>query len=295
MQYSKYIAIGCLFATAGAVVSGLGTPIAKALLTDGSASPLSLTILRIAGTALVFWALPSGRQHVKLRHLGLMLLIGSLGIAPQMFLFNYGLHLSFPIEVSIINSCSALWVVILGTITRQIARARYLRRSTVFTALGMIITIFFFGEEKHNLSHISGNGIAMVSMLIGGLCTATTARLPKHYNAATIYKWIYTFALVPEVIYCLASGNTPKLHIAGIEPAMELIYVCTITGAASIILHSQAQRRISTKAIDICSFAQPFASMIVAYNIGFDTLTWFDPIAIVIIFISYLIATVKRV
>lgn len=295
MQYSKHIAIGCLFATAGAVVGGLGTPIAKALLTDGSASPLSLTMLRIAGTALVFWALPSGRQHVKLRHLGLMLLIGSLGIAPQMFLFNYGLHLSFPIEVSIINSCSALWVVILGTITRQIARARYLRRSTVFTALGMIITIFFFGEEKHNLSHISGNGIAMVSMLIGGLCTATTTRLPKHYNAATIYKWIYTFALVPEVIYCLASGNTPKLHIAGIEPAMEIIYVCIITGAASIILHSQAQRRISAKASDICSFAQPFAAMIVAYNIGFDTLTWFDPIAIVIIFISYLIATVKRV
>lgn len=295
MQYSKHIAIGCLFATAGAVVGGLGTPIAKALLTDGSASPLSLTMLRIAGTALVFWALPSGRQHVKPQHLGLMLLIGTLGIAPQMFLFNYGLHLSFPIEVSIINSCSALWVVILGTITRQIARARYLRRSTVFTALGMIITIFFFGEEKHNLSHISGNGIAMVSMLVGGLCTATTARLPKHYNTATIYKWIYTFAIVPEVVYCLASGDTPTLHIRGVEPAMEIIYVCIITGAASIILHSQAQRRISAKASDICSFAQPFAAMIVAYNIGFDTLTWFDPIAIVIIFISYLIATGKRV
>ena len=295
MHFSKHIAIGCLLATTGAVIGGLGTPIAKALLTDGSASPLSLSMLRIAGTALVFWTLPSGRQYVKLRHLGLMLLIGTLGIAPQMFLFNYGLHLSFPIEVSIINSCSALWVVILGTITRQIARARYLRHGTLLTAMGMMITIFFFGEEKHNLSHISGNGIAMVSMLVGGLCTATTTRLPKHYNAATIYKWIYTFALVPEVIYCFVSDNTPTLHITSIEQATELIYVCIITGAASIILHSQAQRRISTKASDICSFAQPFAAMIVAYNIGFDTLTWFDPIAIVIIFISYLIATGKRV
>lgn len=295
MQYSKHIAIGCLLATAGAVVGGLGTPIAKALLTEGSASPMSLTMLRIAGTALVFWTLPSGRQHVKLRHLGLMLLIGTLGIAPQMFLFNYGLHLSFPIEVSIISSCSALWVVILDTITRQIARARYLRRGTLFTIIGMMVTIFFFGEEKHNFSHISGNGIAMASMLVGGLCTATTSRLPGHYNTATIYKWIYTFALVPEVIYYSISDNTPTLHILGIEQAMEIIYVCIITGAASIILHSQALRRISPKTGDICSFAQPFAAMIVAYNIGFDTLTWFDPIAIVIIFISYLIATVKRV
>ena len=84
MHFSKHIAIGCLLATTGAVIGGLGTPIAKALLTDGSASPLSLSMLRIAGTALVFWALPSGRQYVKLRHLGLMLLIGTLGIAPQM-------------------------------------------------------------------------------------------------------------------------------------------------------------------------------------------------------------------
>ncbi len=294
MQYSKHIAIGCLLATAGAVVGGLGTPIAKALLSNGSATPLSLTMLRIAGTALVFWLLPSGRQKAKLRHLGLMLLIGTIGIAPQLLLFNHALDLSFPIEVSIINSGSALWMVILGTITRQVEHSRYLRHGTMLTTVGLLITIFFFGEEKHNLSHISGNWIALASMLVGGLCSVGIGRLPRCYTTATIYKWIYTFALVPIIIYCILSENLPTLHITGIEPAMELIYVCIITGAASIILHSQAQQRISAKANDICSFAQPFASMIVAYNIGFDTLTWFDPVAIFIIFISYLIATGKR-
>ena len=89
MHFSKHIAIGCLLATTGAVIGGLGTPIAKALLTDGSASPLSLSMLRIAGTALVFWALPSGRQHVKFRHLGLMLLIAGLYSIRRIILMFY--------------------------------------------------------------------------------------------------------------------------------------------------------------------------------------------------------------
>ena len=295
MRFSKSIAIGCLLATASAVVGGLGTPIAKALLTDGIVTPSGLTLLRIAGTAIVFWTLPAGRQKVQPKHLCIMLPIGAIGIAAQLATFNYALNLSFPIEVSIISSCSALWLVVLGIISRQIKETRYLTRGSMLTIVGLLITIFFFGEEKHNFSHISGNWIAFGSMLMGGLCSAGVAKLTPYYHAATIYKWIYTFATVPIIIYFLLAGQVPTLKIHSAISVIEIIYVCIVTGDAGILLHAKAQQQISNKTIDICSFAQPFTAIVVAYNIGFNTLTWFDPISIILIFISYLIATKGKI
>ena len=292
----KRITGAVVCAIAAGIISGVATPISKIVL-SGNVSPESITIVKLTATASVLWIIGLFVPHIKTdRHL--LIHLGGIGIGGMFvgtLLFYIGLNLSFPIEAGIINSYSPLWCIVVAALWAKKGLHKKQGEGIAIATVGLMVTIIFFGEWEHDIVHIIGNLLVMVSMIISATYTFALEKLSSGLQLIHIYKWVYTFAAVGAIaVHIVFSGFAMPMQETYGLIIVYMIYVCAVATPLSLLLHFIIQKRLTTKRINIYSYIQPLVGMIVAYNIGFNTLTIFDPIAIVIIIVGYLLATRKR-
>ena len=292
----KRITGAVVCAIAAGIISGVATPISKIVL-SGNVSPESINIVKLTATASVLWIIGLFVPHIKTdRHL--LIHLGGIGIGGMFvstLLFYIGLNLSFPIEAGIINSYSPLWCIVVAALWAKKGLHKKQGEGIAIATVGLMVTIIFFGEWEHDIVHIIGNLLVMVSMIITATYTFALEKLSSGLQLIHIYKWVYTFAAVGAIaVHIVFSGFAMPMQETYGLIIVYMIYVCAVATPLSLVLHFAIQKRLTPKTINIYSYIQPLTGMIVAYNIGFNTLTIFDPIAIVIIVGGYLLATRKR-
>lgn len=293
----KHITGAVVCAIVAGIVGGVATPISKIVL-GSNISTESLSMTKLAATAIVLWIAGLFAPRINTdRHLLKNLLgIGIGGVFVGTLLFYIGLNLSFPIEAGIINSYSPLWAIVVAALYAKKILYKKQGEGIAVATLGLMITIVFFGEWEHDIVHIVGNFLISISMIITATYTFALEKLSSGLQLIHIYKWTYTFATIVAIAVHIAFDGIamPILHTDTLL-VVYIIYVCAVATPLSLVLHFVAKKRLTTKTLNTYSYIQPLVGMIVAYNIGFNTLTIFDPIAIVIIVGGYLIATFKRV
>jgi drug/metabolite transporter (DMT)-like permease len=293
----KHITGAVVCAIVAGIVGGVATPISKIVL-GSNISTESLSMTKLAATAIVLWIAGLFAPRINTdRHLLKNLLgIGIGGVFVGTLLFYIGLNLSFPIEAGIINSYSPLWAIVVAALYAKKILYKKQGEGIAVATLGLMITIVFFGEWEHDIVHIVGNFLISISMIITVTYTFALEKLSSGLQLIHIYKWTYTFASIVAIAVHIAFDGIamPALHTDTLL-VVYIIYVCAVATPLSLVLHFVAKKRLTTKTLNTYSYIQPLVGMIVAYNIGFNTLTIFDPIAIVIIVGGYLIATFKRV
>ena len=292
----KHITGAVVCAIVAGIVGGVATPISKIVL-GSNISTESLSMTKLAATAIVLWIAGLFAPRINTdRHLLKNLLgIGIGGVFVGTLLFYIGLNLSFPIEAGIINSYSPLWAIVVAALYAKKILYKKQGEGIAVATLGLMITIVFFGEWEHDIVHIVGNFLISISMIITATYTFALEKLSSGLQLIHIYKWTYTFATIVAIAVHIAFDGIamPALHTDTLL-VVYIIYVCAVATPLSLVLHFVAKKRLTTKTLNTYSYIQPLVGMIVAYNIGFNTLTIFDPIAIVIIVGGYLLATRKR-
>lgn len=292
----KHITGAVVCAIVAGIVGGVATPISKIVL-GSNISTESLSMTKLAATAIVLWIAGLFAPRINTdRHLLRNLLgIGIGGVFVGTLLFYIGLNLSFPIEAGIINSYSPLWAIVVAALYAKKILYKKQGEGIAVATLGLMITIVFFGEWEHDIVHIVGNFLISISMIITATYTFALEKLSSGLQLIHIYKWTYTFATTFAIAVHIAFNGIamPALHTDTLL-VVYIIYVCAVATPLSLVLHFVAKKRLTTKTLNTYSYIQPLVGMIVAYNIGFNTLTIFDPIAIVIIVGGYLLATRKR-
>lgn len=291
----KHITGAVVCAIVAGIVGGVATPISKIVL-GSNISTESLSMTKLAATAIVLWIAGLFAPRINTdRHLLKNLLgIGIGGVFVGTLLFYIGLNLSFPIEAGIINSYSPLWAIVVAALYAKKILHKKQGEGIAVATLGLMITIVFFGEWEHDIVHIVGNFLISISMIITATYTFALEKLSSGLQLIHIYKWAYTFATIVAIAVHIALNGIamPALHTDTLL-VVYIIYVCAVATPLSLVLHFVAKKRLTTKTLNTYSYIQPLVGMIVAYNIGFNTLTIFDPIAIVIIVGGYLLATRK--
>ncbi|MBO7227721.1 MAG: DMT family transporter [Bacteroidales bacterium] len=291
----KHITGAVVCAIVAGIVGGVATPISKIVL-GSNISTESLSMTKLAATAIVLWIAGLFAPRINTdRHLLKNLLgIGIGGVFVGTLLFYIGLNLSFPIEAGIINSYSPLWCIVVATLWAKKGLYKKQGEGIAIATVGLMVTIIFFGEWEHDIVHIIGNLLVMVSMITTATYTFALEKLSSGLQLIHIYKWAYTFATIVAIAVHIAFNGIamPALHTDTLL-VVYIIYVCAVATPLSLVLHFVAKKRLTTKTLNTYSYIQPLVGMIVAYNIGFNTLTIFDPIAVVIIVGGYLLATRK--
>ena len=292
----KHITGATVCAIMAGIAGGVATPISKIVLSS-NVSAEAIGVVKLSATALVLWIIGIFIPNIKTDRHGLIHLgaIGMGGMFVGTLLFYIGLNMSFPIEAGIINSYSPLWAIVVAALYAKKILYKKQSEGIAVATLGLMITIVFFGEWEHDIVHIVGNFLISISMIITATYTFALEKLSSGLQLIHIYKWTYTFATIVAIAVHIAfNGIAMPIQHTDTLLVVYIIYVCAVATPLSLVLHFVAKKRLTTKTLNTYSYIQPLVGMIVAYNIGFNTLTIFDPIAIVIIVGGYLLATRKR-
>jgi len=179
------------------LIFGVNYWIAKGLMPD-PLLPRQIIFIRIFFAAILFWLLSNGikKEKVQPRHLLLIALSSTLGVAVNQIFFFEGLNLTTPVDAAILHSTSPIMVLIFAAL---IIRERIRAVNVLGVLIGAAGAILLVVSGK-NLEVFRGNMLGNIFIVINISAYAMYLVLIKpmmqQYHPFTVMKWVFIFGFI---------------------------------------------------------------------------------------------------
>lgn len=279
-------------------ISGLNIIATKYLYAEGLATPFAVTAFRMTFAAAAFWLtsffLP--KEKVVKKDLFILFLGGICGTILNQGLFAYGLHLTSPVDASIITTSGPIFALIIAAIILKEPITWMKFGGILVGGAGALFLIY-------NSNHIS---IGQDSSFLGNICVISaqffyafylviTRPLSMKYSPITISKWVFLFASIVFLPFSIKDIVTTPLFTQ-IETYPFIVFAFILIGGTYVVymLIPLAQRRIRATTISMYNNVQPVIATIMAIYMGMDRFTIEKLIACVVIFVGVYLVTQSK-
>lgn len=285
--------IASLFA---ALFFALNVP-ATTYLLDGWVAPTGYALVRIVGGVVICWVASlfvHDTQIKKRRDYISLFLAGVLGMGLFFMFYGVGIGNTSPIDASIILTISPVMVLVVSAI---IYRERLTARKGVGIAIAMggaILVVVLQGKGEEASGWV-GNLLILATATVYGSYLLFTRNLSKRYNPVAMLRWIFLFALIVYLPFCL----TPLLHskvvtAPELTPVLVTLFVAIFPSALSFLLLPLAMQSLPTTVVSMYNYSIPIIATAVSIALGQDTLHWIDPVSTLLVIIGVYFVTVQR-
>jgi drug/metabolite transporter (DMT)-like permease len=274
------------------VFYGINYTVAKEIMPDYIQS-YGLTIVRIFGAAIMFWAFTAFGEKEKIDRTDRwrLLLAGMLGVALNQVLFLTGLNLSTPIDASLIMTTIPMWVLLAGALMLQeeITVAKIGGIIAGFT--GAVLLILANGEVDLGSDNMLGNLMLLTNAFSYSIYLVIAKPLLKKYRPYTVMKWVFAAGL----IYITPVGFNQFLQVEWSTMPwwiiLAVVYVVVFTTFFAYSFNLYGLRYVKPSTVGIYIYFQPLMAALVAVLLGKDVLTASKLLAGLLVFIGiYLVS-----
>ena len=254
--------------------------ITKSLLHQGNEiSPEGLTLGRILFACVAFWitSLFTKKEKVEKKDLYRLIFCGILGIAFNQALFLGGLNKSFPVDASILTTCTPMMVMILAFFILKEPITWKKAGGVIIGSVGVYLLIFSGDQDYAQVGgNLKGNLMILGSGLSYAIYLVIAKPLTLKYSAVTIMKWMYLFSaifLFPiDYQYLIhAKAFTAPFQTSTL---LSLIFICIFATYLTYLLIPMGLKRIRPTTVSMHNFLQPLITSFFAVFIGQDSFTW---------------------
>ncbi len=280
---------------------GLLSPIGKEALNSPDVSAITLTGLRIIGTAFLFWLfsfiLP--RKIVPKEKIDkedwLPIVFASLCVtfANQLFVI-LGMNLTSPIDATVMFSTTPFFTLILVWLLWKV-KHHWVKIAGVVVGFGGML-VFIMGGESNVAMNVTnpilGDIFCILSQVFGAIYMVKYAYLSKKYSPFTLMKWLFS---VSAIVMFFVSGrdiiSTPWAIIP-MRILIEIFFVVVAGTFVAYILLPIGQRVLMPTSVAMYNYLQPIVSAVFSVAIGIATITSSTIIGSILIFTG--VALVNR-
>lgn len=255
------------------IIFGLNVPIAKnVLIHEEVCSALALTFYRFCGAGILFWlaSLFTRRESVPVRDLFLLFGASFCGIFISQLTFVVGLADTSPIDASVIATTSPIMTMILAAFFLK-EPVTWKKATGVFIGLLGALLLIFSGNitEQRQSNHI-GNLLCLLGTFSFAIYLSAFKRLIQKYSPITIMKWMFLFATLCSLPFCL--NDVMAVHYSGIsvEIYLQILYVVVLASFLSYLLVPVGQKFLRPTIVSMYNYMQPVTSSFVAVVLGMD-------------------------
>ncbi len=274
------------------VIWGMMSPLGKGVLNSPDIAPLTLTGLRIAGAALLFWigslCLPktiAPRESIA-RADWLPLCIAALLIpfANQMCII-YGMSFTSPIDATMMFSTTPFFTLLLAWL---LYRTRHGWAQLLGVALGFGgMLVFILGSSPNIAMNVSnpilGDALCIASQVFGAVFLVRYAFLTRKYAAFTLMKWLFTIASIPTLAVTVHSILATQWSAVPSDILIEAVALI-VCGTVAYVFLPVGQRTLSPTSIAVYNYLQPVVAAIFSVAIGIATVSLSTAIGTALIF-----------
>ena len=282
------------------IVWGLNATIGKSVLwsetNPGGVSPFALSVYRMVGAALLFWAvslfLP--RERVAPRDIFLLLLASVFGIQLNQMLFLWGLSLTSPIDTSIIATIVPVLTMVLATLFLR-EPITWLKAGGVFLGCaGAVILILVSQHGTGHTSSVKGDVLCIVSAISFATYLTAFRNVIVRYSPVTTMKWMFLFAAIAAV--AIYYRPLTEVDYAGLAARTWAGIGYVVVGATffSYLMVPIAQRHLRPTVVSMYNYVQPVVAVLFTVAIGLDTFGFTKAGAALCVFVGVWLVTKSK-
>lgn len=258
--------------------------------------PRQIIFIRVFSAAILFWVLSSlvKNEKVKPKHLFIIALSSTLGVAVNQIFFFEGLNLTTPVDAAILHSSSPIMVLLFAT---WIIRERILWINVLgilIGALGAILLITSGKNAEAFRGDMMGNIFILINISAYALYLVLIKPMMESYHPFTVMKWVFIFgfiAVAPFTTHTLFElGN----DVLTTKTLLSLTYVVLGTTMLAYLLTIYGLKYLKASSAGYYIYLQPLMAGLIGL-IGFgEVITLQKILSTVLIFAGVYFVNRKR-
>ncbi len=263
------------------LIFGLNIPVSKSVLASGYVSPFGLTVLRVTGAAVLFWAvsLVQPREKVAPKDLLLLFFASLFGVMINQTAFIAGLSLTSPINASIIPTTVPIITMLLAAVFLREPITWLKGLGVAIGASGALLLILGGNAAELGDGHIRGDLLCVLSSLSYSLYLTMFKPLITRYSPVTVMKWMFLYATLCYLPFGYKELAAMDLEVIPWEMLTEVIYVVFMATFLAYMLIPVGQRLLRPTLVSMYNYMQPLVASLAAVAIGIDTFGWWKGLA----------------
>ena len=281
-----------LAATLVSIIYGVTFTVAKDVMPK-FVLPYGFILLRVAGSAVLFWAVSSfgPKEKIEPKDFPRIAAAAFFGVALNMLTFFKGLSYTSPIMGAVLMCTTPMIVLVFSAV---LLRERLSGKKIFGLILGLIGTavLILYGKSIHNAPKASlGNLLVFVNAISYGFYLIIVKKLMNKYNAFTFVKWIYTFGLLMVLPFGwdeFQAIDWPQIPL-GIY--YKIGFIVVFSTFLTYLLNLISMRELKPTTVAVFIYLQPLFASVFAIGLGKDEISAVKLIAAVLIFTGVYLVT----
>lgn len=233
--------------------------------------PWLVASIRMSLATLFLWLfqLRKGLKAVEATNVcwsdaGGMLALGMFGVALEMLLWHYGLHLSSSTSSSLLVVGEMLFTAFAATVLFRERLGWDRAAAALLAALGVVILV---GGGGLLSSHGIGDLLILLSTFVEGLYTVLGARFARRYPAHVVLTWTNTGGMLIWLPMCLQRVSPEALQIESWEAVAGVLYLAVVSSGICYLIWFHVLGRIGANAGAPMLVLQPLTGVLLSVTL----------------------------
>lgn len=261
------------------------------------AKPFGFIVIRILGAGILFWIIGFFGPKEKIERSDYPRLIAAslLGVGINMLAFFEGLHLTTPINASVLMVTTPIIVLILAVLFLK-EKVKLLSLLGILIGLSGAILIIVFGSGKSATATNPnlGNFLIFVNAASYAGYIIVVRKISQKYHPFTFMKWMYVIGFLFVLPFGFSQLMEVRPEMIPLEGYLKIAYVIVFATFGTYVLNIFAIRELKPTTVAVFIYLQPLIASVFAIGLGKDTLDPIKIIATLLIFIGVYLVTKKQ-
>ena len=281
---------------AACIFWGLMSPLGKDAMTHGI-SGVDMVSFRVAGAALLFWALSlfTPKERLSPREILIFIPAAIFGIVLNQCGFTIGLSITSPGNASIVTTTLPIFAMIMAFLILHEPITWKKAGGVLLGCAGAVMLVLMSAASSDSrVGNIKGDLIVMGAQVSYAFFLSTFNPIVKKYSVVTVNKWMFLFAAL--MIWPFTVGHVSRIEWAAVPARayLETAYVVVVGTFISYILLINAQKSLRPTVVAVYNYVQPIVALTVSVLTGLGVFSPLQGVSIVLIFLGVMLVNKSR-
>ncbi|RAJ12113.1 DMT family transporter [Olleya aquimaris] len=277
------------------VFYGLNYTFAKDVMAGGFIKPFGFILIRVGGTALLFWLISflGPKEKIEKKDFKTFVFAALFGVAANMLLFFKGLEYTTPIHASVIMITAPIIVLILSSFYLQEKITNIKVLGIIFGFAGAAV-LSIYGKSANPADNVLlGNIMVFLNATSYSIYIIIVKKLTLKYHPLTFIKWLFLFGFFMVIPFGYHEFTTIDFSSFTnyIWFCVAFVVICATFG--TYLLNPLGLKYLKASTVTVFIYMQPLIAGIFAIIMKTDSLTSIKLLASSLIFLGVYLVTKK--
>lgn len=258
-----------------ACLFGLMSPMCKFVMQDGTVNGISLALLRVTCSALLFWVVSCfvKSQPIRREDWPALIAMSLCGIALNQFLYVGGVQYTIPTHAGVTSTAIPVFTLLMAALFmgQHICFKRAV--GIAIACMGALTMVLSSAGAEEGSGGVIGDLMCLGSQVFAAAYFVFFAHLIKRYHVLTLLKWLFTISALTTLPLFATQLEAPEWSEISCSVWFSLGYIVIVGTFLCYLVLNYAQARLEAAVVATYNYLQPVVAAVFSLVLGVGQLT----------------------